>query len=136
MLVIKPIQDKSEQEKLVKACGGVYAENSFAYSACDCTDDAQTTRFTIGVCQFAIQNDTGVISLLRCMDGVEDEEALMIMTRAATGFLSRCGVRYAVIHPDAADARLCEKLGFYRQEDSSWFLDIYKFYTTPCEDRQ
>lgn len=136
MLAIKPIQEKSFQEEFVIRCGGKYDLSSFAYIANECTDDGEKILYPIGGCQFAIRGEKGEISLLRCLPEVDDEEALIIMMRAATNFLFRCGIRYVVILPDAAEDALIRKLGFRADESGALTLDILQYYATPCSQRE
>jgi len=135
MLAIKPIQDKSVQKELVEDCGGVYNPDFFAYIANECDEQAETVRYSIGCCQFGMKNGRGEISLLRTLPGVEDDEALMIMARAAASFLFRCDIRYLIMHPGAAESPLYEKLGFALNSDGEQELDLLRYYTTPCHDR-
>ncbi len=132
MLVIKPIQDKSLQEELVTLCGGTYKENALAYAAHDTEDDGETLRFPIGVCQFTLSGTDGVIDTLRACPSIVDEEAMMIMTRACTAFLFRCGFMTATVLPGGADPSLLAKLGFTPAEDGTAQLDVQKYYTSPC----
>jgi hypothetical protein len=67
---------------------------------------------------------------------VDEEEALIIMMRAATNFLFRCGIRYVVILPDAAEDALIRKLGFRADESGALTLDILQYYATPCSQRE
>ncbi len=136
MLVIKPIEDKKRQKELVALCGGTYIENALAYAAHDCEDDGETIRFPIGVCQFTLRGKDGVIDTLRACPGVEDEEAMMIMARACTAFLFRCGFTTAVVLSGGANASLLKKLGFTLAEDGTASLDVLKYYTSPCHGEQ
>lgn len=136
MLVIKPIQDKNLQKELVTLCGGTYKENALAYAAHECEDDGETIRFPIGVCQFTLAGKEGVIDTLRPCPNIDDEEAMMIMTRACTAFLFRCGFTTAVVLSGGADASLLTKLGFTTAEDGTARLDVLKYYTSPCHGEQ
>lgn len=133
MLVIKPIENKKRQHEMVVQCGGTYIETALAYAAYDCEEnDSDAVRFPIGVCQFSLSGYTGVIDTLRAFPGVNDEEAMMIMARACTAFLYRCGFKTARLLPNAAEKSLSEKLGFLPDEDGTATLDIVKYYTGPC----
>lgn len=136
MLVIKPIEDKSIQRELVAKCGGTYIDTALAYAAYDCEDDSVTVRYPIGVCQFSLSGTDGVIDTLRTCPGVEDDEAMMIMARACTAFLYRCGFVQALIPQDGADDILVKQLGFLRDESGVAHLDIVKYYTGPCHGEQ
>ena len=132
MLVIKPIEDKNYQKELVTICGGTYNVSALAYAAYDCEDDGETVRFPIGVCQFSLAGKAGLIDTLHLCPGIDDEEAMMIMARACTSFLFRCGFTDAILTEDAADTSLAHKLGFYDREDGTLYLDVQKYYTGPC----
>ncbi len=136
MLVIKPIEDKNHQKELVMLCGGTYKEFALAYAAHDCEDDGETLRFPIGVCQFSLSGKDGVIDTLKPAPDVDDEEAMMIMTRACTAFLFRCGFVRAVVIAGGADPALLRKLGFTMAEDGTATLDVLKYYTSPCHGEQ
>ncbi len=136
MLVIKPIEDKMKQKDMVTQCGGTYRENALAYAAYDCEDDGETIRFPIGVCQFSLAGTKGIIDTLRSCPDVSDEEAMMIMARACTSFLHRCGFPEAAILPGGANDGLAAKLGFTVAEDGSAWLDVNKYYTGPCRGEQ
>lgn len=136
MLVIKPIQDKEIQKKLVTDCGGTYDAAAFAYLANECEEDGETVRYPIGGCQFAIcGEERGTCSLLRTLPGVQDDEGLMIMARAAASFLFRCGVRYLTLLPGAADATIAAKLGFFPAENGAFEMDLLRYFSTPCSER-
>lgn len=136
MLAIKPIQEKDFQQEWITRCGGKYDLASFAYIANECSEDGETILYPIGGCQFAIRGETGEISLLRCLDGVEDDEALIIMMRAATNFLFRCGIRMVALLPDAAEESLIRKLGFTKNEKGEFWVDLLTYYATPCHERE
>jgi len=135
MLVIKPIQDKEQQRQLVAECGAAYDESAFAYAATECSDDGETVLYVIGACQFAMHDGRGEISLLRCRPGIEDDEAMMIMARAAASFLFRCGIRYLIMDAKAADLKLITALGFTSNAGGEYELDIFRYYSTPCHER-
>lgn len=135
MLVIKPIQDKETQRQWILSCGGEYDPAAFAYMANECADDGETVLHPIGGCQFAIHGENGVISLLRCLPDIQDDEALMIMMRAATSFLFRCGIRNVIILPESAEQTLIRRLGFTQNKNGAWSLDLLRYYTSPCSER-
>jgi hypothetical protein len=132
MLVIKPIEEKTRQQEMVTACGGTYNEAALAYAAYDCEEDSETVRFPIGVCQFSLKAGTGVIDTLRSYPDVSDDEALMIMARACTSFLFRCGFKTAVLTHGATDPKLALRLEFLPADDGTSVLDVVSYYTGPC----
>ena len=132
MLVIKPIQEKDVQKKLAEKCGCKYEESAFAYAARECESDGETVKYTIGICQFTLCNGEGQIISIRTVPGVEDDEALMIMTRTVMNFMFRCEVPVAEMLPDAADDALKDKLGFVLGKDGRRTIDLALFYESPC----
>ena len=132
MLVIKPIQEKTLQRDMVLRCGGAYDEAALAYIANECADDGETILHPIGICQFSLHGEAGVIDVLRCVPGVCDAEALMIMARAAMSFLVRCAFQTAVILPDAAPPELAGALGFRKNPEGQMAIDLQAFYESPC----
>ena len=130
MLAIKPIEDKRVQEHFVTLCGGTYMESDFAYLANECEEDGQSVRFPIGVCQFSLKGDTGTFHDLRSCPGVEDEEGMMIMARAAMSFLFRCGIPTLTAVDGCGDPALLKKLGFTEDEKGGYIFDLQKFYTS------
>lgn len=132
MLVIKPIENKETQKNMVKACGRKYLPSALAYVAYDCEDDGETVRFPIGVCQFTLKGGAGILDTLLPFPGVVDDEALMIMARACTSFLFRCGFSTAILTEGAAPAHLVTPLEFLKQPDGTAVFDVQKYYTSPC----
>lgn len=130
MLVIKPIEDKAVQAHFVTLCGGKYIESDFAYLANEVEEDGKTVRFPIGVCQFSLKGDRGEFHDLRPCPGVEDEEGMMIMARAAMSFLFRCGIPTLIAVEGCADPMLLTKLGFVTDESGKYTFDLHKFYTS------
>ena len=136
MLVIKPIQKKAVQERLVTACGGRYNADALAYAAYDCADDAETVRALLGVCQFSLRRGYGAITALLPAPGTDDTEAMTIMARTAAFFLYRCGYPKAVLEDGAADPALVKSLGFRRDAQKRNALDLEHFYNSPCHARE
>ena len=107
MLIVKPIQAKSEQEELSLLCSATYNINSFAYRA---DDDG-----FIGICQFRF-----------------DWEAMIIMLRTAMNFMFRCGIKKSIFENNATTEELLKKSGYRPDENGIYSIDIDKFYNTPC----
>ena len=124
MLTVLPIQSKKEQEELCSLCGINFIQNAFAYRA----DDGAF----IGVCQFTFENDCGYIKNLSYAEGVEDTEAMIIMLRAAMSFMYRCGIVNSYIENTATTELLLRLSGYRLNEENKYYLDLHKFYNTPC----
>jgi hypothetical protein len=74
--------------------------------------------------------DRGEFHVLRTCPGVEDEEGMMIMARAAMSFLFRCGIPTLTAAEGCGDPVLLKKLGFVAGEDGKLTFDLQKFYTS------
>lgn len=107
MLEIKPIEEKTEQERLCNSCGIRYDETMFAYRAYN--DGA-----LLGVAQFDIGGSTARIDAMRQVLGSEEDwEGMFILGRAVLNFLDLCGVTEAVYDPkDAYERRIAKMIGF------------------------
>ena len=135
MLVIRRIQDKAFQKELCEMCGVEYNERYFAYMAADGhpTDEGVVIDSYIGILQFTMDMGGGYINSLRAVKGVDDDEALFIMTRAAMEYMSEIELPYVYIDEDAADATLIHAMKFRRDEHGEYAIDLDEFYGSPCE---
>ena len=124
MLTVLPIQTKEEQKELCSACGVEFLENAFAYRA----DDGGF----IGICQFTFENNCGYIKNLSYATGVVDNEAMIIMLRAAMSFMHRCGLTDSYMEENATTQDLLRVSGYKLNENNKYYLDLDKFYNTPC----
>lgn len=127
MLTVLPIQTKEEQKELCEICGVEFIENAFAYKAED--------NGFIGICQFTFENDCGYIKNLSYAPNAEDNEAMIIMLRATMSFMLRCGIVNSFIDENATTDILLRVSGYKKNEDGKYFLDLDKFYNTPCSKR-
>ena len=124
MLTVLPIQSKEEQKHLCSVCDIEFLEIAFAYRA----DDGDF----IGVCQFTFENDCGYIKNLSYAPNVEDNEAMIIMLRATMSFMYRCGLKNSYMEKDASTNTLLKISGYKLNKEGKYFLDLEKFYNTPC----
>ena len=102
MFEIKPIESKERQKAICAQCGVPYRDDCFAYSAIE--EDR-----LLGICQFKIQDDIGYMYELKCPEGIDDEEVLFIMGRAALNFIDLCGAHDA---EKCIDDKMARKIGF------------------------
>ena len=124
MLTVLPIQSKDEQKELCQVCGVEFLENAFAYRA----DDGGF----IGICQFIFDNNCGYVKNLSYAPGVEDNEAMIIMLRAAMSFMFRCGLVDSYMDENATTPTLLRVGGYKLNDEGKYDLDLVKFYNTPC----
>ncbi len=131
MFVIRPVNDKGIQEELCGVCGCSYLAEDFAYFAADLSEDGTKLLGILGICQFALKNDQGVVHNLQPMPGTFDEEVMIIMIRTAMEFVHRCGCKTMVLAEGACDSAFGEKIGF-RLTDGEYRINLVEFYKSPC----
>ena len=81
MYKVRPVQTKTEQEKLCAVCGIEYNADYFAYEAVTGEEEL------IGMCQFSLDNEAGHIHNLVYAPDSDDFEAMYIMGRATLNFI-------------------------------------------------
>lgn len=126
MLIVKPIEDKSLQEEICKECGAIYDAEFLACAAF--VDDKLT-----GLCQFEFSKDKAIIHDLREKPGVDDFEAMYIMTRGALNFIDLCGFHTARCTADAGSVTLIRAAGFKEIEKNLFEIDLTDAFTSKCE---
>lgn len=130
MLEVKPIQSKAEQEDICIRCGVEYDVDLLAYAAV--VDDELH-----GVCQFVLTPEGGSLRSLGTVSSREpDFTAMFVLGRAALNFIDLCGVHYATFDApiaDEAEERLVRAIGFSREEDGRWGVDLTHFFEHPCQ---
>lgn len=125
MLEVYPIQTKDEQKELCQLCGIEYDVNKMAYKGI-------MSGKLIGVLQFAIKGDCGYVYDLENVKGIEDNEILFVLGRAALNFIDLCTVtkNYFVGRTEGREA-LIQRIGYKLTEDG-WFMDTTDFFTGSC----
>ena len=132
MLEILPIQTKAEQEALCARAGIPYRVDTMAYRA---SVDGEITA----VCQFSMNAEGGHIHDLAMVTDREFSdrdriESLFVMGRAAMNFIDLCGVHKAYFEDDTFRPEgMIRSIGFEKQEDGRWFVDLTDFFVEPCQ---
>ena len=126
MLKILPIQDKAEQELDCARCQTVFRKDALAYSAT--VDDE-----FIGISQFRTTEGIGEMYDLTLVPNKEDFEALIIMGRAVLNFIDLCGVHRVVFLSEKVDETLMKAIGFFKNENGIWEVDLTDFFDHPCQ---
>ena len=132
MLKVFPIQSKDEQQALCARCGVPFEAELLAYQAT--VDD----RF-VGICQFTLRPEGGVLYHLAPVAGEEtDKEALFVMGRAALNFIDLCDVHRAYYDgdPTLPGEQLLHAIGFRPNDVGRLEMDLTGFFTTPCKHCQ
>ena len=127
MLEVYPIQTKAEQQELCKLAGIEYDVNKLAYKGI-------VSGQLVGVLQFAIKGKAGYVYDLENVIGVDNEEVLFVMGRAALNFIDLCGVtdNYFVGKTEGREA-LIKRIGYKITDDGGWYMDTAGFFTEPCK---
>ena len=125
MLIVKPIEDKPTQKEICEACGAVYDAELLACAA-------HVEETLIGVCQFEFSGDKAIIHDLRQKPGIQDFEAMYIMTRGALNFIDLCGFHRAECSGDAGDVTLIRAAGFKEISDNHFEIDLTHEFDGKC----
>lgn len=132
MLEVLPIQTKLEQEAICARCGIEYKVDCMAYHA---LVDGNLTA----VCQFTMDAEGGHIQDLAMVRDVEFSdrdriESLFVMGRATLNFIDLCGVHVAYFEDESFESEgMIKSIGFTKQEDGRWFVDLTDFFVEPCQ---
>lgn len=122
MLKVLPIQSKDLQEKICSRCGVSYNADLLAYAAYD--DDT-----LLGICQFRLCAEGGMIYDLSPVEGTEHFEGLFIMGRGTLNFMDMCGARRAYFCGEVKNERLLTAIGFLHKENGEYVVNLEGFFT-------
>ncbi len=125
MLSVLPIQDKHEQENACLLCGAPYRAELLAYKLLD-------GERTVGVCQFKLAPEGGVIVTLNCAPNDERFEYMLMLCRGTLNFIDTLGVRYAYFDDDTTDRVTVKAIGFAPDEKGRAKVDLKNFFNSPC----
>lgn len=132
MLKVLPIQTKIEQEEICKKCNVEFNPDLLAYSA---TVDGELK----GVSQFKLTAEGGLVYDISAAEGTFDFEALFVLGRGTLNFIDLCGVHYAfykgTVETEEKE-RLLKAIGFKKQENGSFEIDLNGFFTDHCHDKK
>ena len=126
MLKIKPIREKSEQERMCLLCGIEYKEAYMAYGAYE-------DEFPLGVSQFIISDGAGYISEFAPITDTFDEEAMFILGRGAQPLIDSVGAHAA--HYEGDDTEFVRSLGV-AEKDGKLDIDLSSFFADPCKNKK
>ena len=127
MFKISPIQDENTKQKHALLCNTNAKEGYFAYQMID-TD----TLSLMGFSQFDINGDTAYIKDLKEPSHLSDFEAMFILSRQTMNFIDMCGCHKCIAAPDAGNERLLLAIGFKKQENGEYFVDMTDMFTGHC----
>ena len=122
MLKVLPIQSKLQQEEICLHCSVTYNPDLLAYAV---YDDATL----LGVCQFKLTAEGGMIYDLAPAEGTNSFEALFIMGRGTLNFIDLCGVHKAFYRGAVTNERLLLAIGFQKNENGEYAVNLEGFFT-------
>ena len=128
MFKISPINDKNFQAECAKLCGAEFKPDYFAYSMINIE-----TGELMGFSQFEITANGGYISDLKSRIGYSDFEAMFILGRSTMNFIDLCGTQICHAANDAAEERLLKSIGFKKQENGDFTVDMTGFFDGHCD---
>ena len=126
MLKVLPIQTKKEQETATSKCGVVFKPDALAYAAT--VDDV-----FVGVGQFKLTPNGGEVYDIALLPGKNDFEAMFVMGRAILNFIDLCGIHYAKYISETVDDTLLRAIGFEKNADGIYDIDLTDFFKHPCQ---
>ena len=126
MLEVLPIQSKEEQEALCARCGMPYDPALLAYRA---TVDGELR----GLCQFTMDRSGGRIVHFAHFPDAYDFEPMFVMGRAALNFIDLCGVHRAYFDADYDNETLILAIGFRKNTEGRYEVDLEGFFNEPCK---
>ena len=126
MLEVLPIQDKQEQEAIANLCGVPFRTELLAYKA---LVDGELR----GICQFTMNKDGGSIIDFANVPEKYEFEPMFVMGRAALNFIDLCGVHRAYFDAECDNETLVKAIGFSRNADGRFEMDLTDFFQEPCK---
>lgn len=125
MLKVLPIQSKLKQEEICVKCGVEYNADLLAYAAY--VDDR-----LCGVCQFKLTDKGGLIYDLAPTTDFCNRDALFVMGRGTLNFIDLSGVHNATYLGNTDDEELLRLIGFKKDDDGAFRIDLEGFFTDHC----
>ena len=129
MLKVLPIQSKEHQKTCAEKCAVPYIADALAYEA---TVDGEL----VGICQFRVTADGGLIYDLASVPGIDDFESMFIMGRGTLNFIDLCGVHSAKFVGEVKDATLLRAVGFKENTDGIFEIDLEGFFEDHCHNHK
>ena len=126
MLEVLPIQDKKEQETIANLCGVPFRTELLAYKA---LVDGELR----GICQFKMSAEGGSIVDFANVPEKYEFEPMFVMGRAALNFIDLCGIHRAYFDANCDNETLVKAIGFSRNADGRFEMDLTDFFQEPCK---
>lgn len=88
----------------------------------------------MGFSQFELLGQTGTIRDIKCVDGLDDFEAMFILGRQTLNFMEKCGVKTAYADKDSAELTLLKAIGFKLGSDDRYEMNIEGLFDGHCHN--
>ena len=132
MLKVLPIQSKAEQEQICQKCNVEFKPDLLAYAA-------TVNDELMGVSQFKLTDKGGLVYDIAPAANTFDFEAMFVLGRGTLNFIDLCGVHSASFVgniPDEQSERLIKAVGFKKNDDGEYFVNLEGFFTDHCHDKK
>ena len=127
MITVKPIEEKSEQERFCALCHIPFQTELLAYGAWNDAGD-----FT-GICQFSMDAAGGHLYHLATPTANDPDDALFVLGRTALNFIDLCSVKLAFFDGDPQGREtLLQRIGFDPDETGRYSISLEGFFDHPC----
>lgn len=130
MLIIKPVTDRNDAEKICSLFGRPCDPDVMIYFAVDAKSPDDKDPSPLGLCRFTLRGGKDEILSLDYAAGTHDTEALIIAARTVMSFMYRCSVKTVYASDEISD-ELVSALGF-RKTEGRPEIDLEEFYKSPC----
>ena len=129
MLKVLPVQSKTTQEEICRKCGVEYNPDALAYSAT--VDDRLA-----GISQFKVTAEGGLIYDLAPALDFDNFEAMFVMGRGTLNFIDLCGVHRAYFVGEVKDELLLKAVGFKKNDEGKFEINLEGFFTDHCHNHK
>ena len=126
MFEVLAVQSKAEQKELADACGQPYREELLAYKVLNEGDFC-------GLCQFTMDQNGGRIETFGWIEGKYAFHPIFTLGRAALNFIDLCGVHKAYFDAPVVDETLVKAIGFSKNAEGRYEMDLTDFFKEPCK---
>ena len=110
MLIIRPVEDKKQQEEFCQLCGIPYLAKDFAYAA---YVDGEFAALS----QFHVTDECGYLDHLTPAPNKHDVEAMFILGRQTLNWIDLLGLHTCRTTVNAGNEKLLHVLGFIQKEN-------------------
>lgn len=126
MIQVLPIQEKALQAQFCALCSIPYRAEQLAYAAYDAKGNF------VGMCQFYMNAEGGHLTDLALPTKEDPLDALFVLGRTALNFIDLCGIKLAFFEGTGLGDPLLSRIGFSKNEQGNWAMNLEGFFTKGC----